>query len=103
MDLFEHAERYPNAPGYRHTDTSKAAARSVAPSTILLRDKVLACLREHFFMTADECAVHLNIDKLSIRPRFTELRELGEISDTGDRRANDSGRKAIVWTFVRRN
>ena len=34
---------------------------------------------------------------LAIRPRFSELRALGQITDTGARRINDSGRSAIVW------
>ena len=50
-------------------------------------------------MTADEAALFLSIDKLSIRPRFSELNRTGEIVDTGERRANDSGKKAIVWSI----
>lgn len=48
-------------------------------------------------LTTDECASLLEESVLSIRPRFSELRALGQITDTGDRRLNDSGRRAIVW------
>jgi len=33
----------------------------------------------------------------AVQPRFSELRALGSIVDTGERRQNDSGRNAIVW------
>jgi predicted HTH transcriptional regulator len=103
MDLFEHAAQYPNAAGYRDTDTSKAAASSINPDINLLRGKVLECLRHFKHLTADECAGFLDIDKLSIRPRFTELKEQGLVVDTGERRKNKSGRKAIVWRLTSRN
>lgn len=49
-------------------------------------------------MTTDECADRLGIDKLSIRPRFSELAALSKIADTGERHVNpSSGKRAIVW------
>jgi predicted ArsR family transcriptional regulator len=103
MDLFEHAERYPQAPGYRQTDTSKAAADSMKPTSALLQGCVVAALTRHGPMTADECAIALNLDKLSVRPRLTELKEAGRVEDTGTRRRNESGRSAIVWRLARSN
>jgi predicted ArsR family transcriptional regulator len=103
MDLFEHAERYPNAPGYRQTDTSKAAADSMKPTSNLLQRKVLSLLTPALCLTADEAADLMGEDKLSIRPRFTELKALGKIEDTGLRRRNESGRSAIVWRLARSN
>jgi predicted ArsR family transcriptional regulator len=110
VDLFEHARlmgtrfdrgaNYPQSPGYRQTDTSKAAAESMKPSKAILRAAVLNLLYPALCVTADEAADILGIDKLSIRPRFSELREEGLIVDTGDRRRNDSGRKAIVWRLA---
>jgi hypothetical protein len=48
-------------------------------------------------MTADECAAQLEVDKLSIRPRFSELATMGRITDSGERHKNASGKRAIVW------
>ena len=96
-DLFS----YPHQPGHKRSDTSKAAADDIAPSAGTLRAKVLAVL--HFRpggMTADDCADLLGIDKLSIRPRMSELRELGQVRDSGRRSPNASGKKAIVWVLV---
>ena len=47
--------------------------------------------------TADEVAKDLNLSVLSVRPRVSELKRLGEIKQTGGRRKNDSGMTATVW------
>lgn len=94
-DLFTYAERYPQTPGWRPTDTSRAAAEQIDAGT--LRAKVLQTIRAFGPLTADECAQRLCLSILSIRPRCTELRALGRLRDTGQRRANASGRHAIVW------
>lgn len=65
-----------------------------------LRERVFRALVERGSMTADECADHLGQSILSIRPRFTELSRLGIIADTGERRANRSGRMAVVWEAI---
>lgn len=88
-------QRYPEVPGFKAEGTSKAAAASVDASE--LRLCVRLALRQEGPMTADECARVLGKSVLSIRPRFSELKAQGVIVDTGERRANDSGRKAIVW------
>lgn len=93
-DLFA---TYPDAPGYSEPDTSRAAAESMADSAPRLRERVLAALRRNGPMTPDEAADGLSCSVLSIRPRFTELSHAGLIEDTGERRANDSGRAAKVW------
>jgi predicted ArsR family transcriptional regulator len=67
--------------------------RESAPT---LRAKALEVLRSEA-MTADEIAGRLNRSVLAIRPRVTELFKMGKIEDTGQRRANASGRRAVVW------
>lgn len=89
-------DRYPYFPGARKTDTSQEAARDIAPKADFLREKVLIALKLRP-MSADDCAAELGEDKLSIRPRFSELSKLGRIEDTGRRTLNKSGKKAIVW------
>ena len=98
-DLFD-PTRYPSVPGSaRGVDTSIAAAESVQPRAAYLREKCRAYVKRWGMTgcTADECALNLHESVLSIRPRFTEMRRLNWIEDTGERRKNDSGRNAIVW------
>ena len=95
--------RYPNVPAVGKTDTSRAAAEQLtAPRT--LRHRVLKAVvncanwsKCDNGITADQIAFVLGEDILSVRPRVTELNRLGLIRDTGLRRPNRSGRKAIVW------
>jgi hypothetical protein len=92
---FIEAERYPDAAGWKEPTTSQAAAASVDASH--LRAVVRECLAMHGALTADECAARLGLSVLTIRPRFSELRAKGEITDTGIRHFNRSGKRAIVW------
>jgi hypothetical protein len=48
-------------------------------------------------LTADEIAKDLNLSVLSVCPRVSELKRLGEIQQTGARRKNESGMTATVW------
>jgi len=48
-------------------------------------------------LTADEIAKDLNLSVLSVCPRVSELKRLGEIQQTGARRKNESGTTATVW------
>lgn len=95
MNLFEFAETYPNAAGYKREGTSQAAAQTIDAST--LRGQVLALLRRKGPLTADQCASELRLSPFSIRPRLTELQRAGKAEDSGLRRPNNSGRNAIVW------
>jgi hypothetical protein len=98
-DLLDYcAPRYPHSPGFRDQDTSLKAAEATLPRAQLLRDRVLVQLRRGNF-TADECAARMGESILSVRPRFTELKKLGLIRDTGDRRSNESGQTAKVWAI----
>jgi len=92
QSLFE----YPTYPGSRRTDTSRQAAEAIAPQAATLRQMCVGELRKQR-LTADECANILGVDKLAIRPRFSELLKLDVITDSGERRLNASQKKAIVW------
>ena len=93
-DLFS----YPQSAGWKRRETSRQAAEHVPAS--ILRAKVLAEFERQNYMTADECADSLGIDKLSIRPRVSELSNMGKVMDAGFRRQNASGKSAIVWRLV---
>lgn len=96
-DLFDYRS-YPETPGYRPTDTSYAAAQSVDASK--LQKLVVGALAQYGPMSADECAGKLGCNILSIRPRLTELKRLGRVIDTGERRKNSSGRRAAVFALA---
>ena len=102
MDLFDRLNdaaegSYPDHPGWKGRETAKAAADEVAPKAPLLRERCLEALRTAGCLTADECAARLDVDRLSVRPRFSELAATGKIIDTGERRLNASGKRAVVW------
>lgn len=93
--------RYPEVPGNRPTapETSQAAAVAIKPDARSLRDAVLRVLRTGDY-TADETADALGCCVLAIRPRFSELRALARIEDTGIRRKNSTGKFACVWRLA---
>lgn len=85
-------------------DTRAAAYDAIKPASNVIRAKVLRYLTKLHSaggkgMTADECADALGMDRLTVRPRFTELKAAGLIRDTGVRRKNASGKAAKVWTL----
>jgi len=90
--------RYPHAAGWKEPTTSQEAAETIDAKTV--RQAVRRCLATYGAMTADECATRLTLSILTIRPRFSELRALGEVDDTGQRHANRSGKRAIVWALT---
>lgn len=50
--------------------------------------------------TSEELATLMREDYASVQPRTSELHEDLQIFDTGLRRKNESGKKAIVWAMV---
>jgi DNA-directed RNA polymerase specialized sigma24 family protein len=102
-DLFGNPEpvEYPDAPGHRGVETSIEAAESVAPMIGRLQKMTFDAItsRGAFGLTADEAAEVLGMDRWSIQPRVSELRKKGLIADSGLRRRNTTGKRAIVWTL----
>lgn len=98
------AEAYPNQPGYKTLDpeTSKSAAESLGDRARLIREQVLQVLTVFPDVTPDEAASFLKLDKLAVRPRFSELAASGRIEDSGQRRKNSSGKNAAAWRLVRK-
>jgi predicted ArsR family transcriptional regulator len=83
--------------GYHNTDTSYDAALSISPSAASYEAKCLEAMKAHGDLTPDEAAVILGVSVLTVRPRFTALRQAGRIADSGQRRPNANNRKTIVW------
>lgn len=89
---------YPTQDNHRGVDTSMEAAEAVAPVANRLRAVVHATLYHHpAGLTVDETCAVAGFARYSLQPRFTELRKMGMIRDTGERRFNVSGSRAIVW------
>ena len=90
---------YPDAPGHRRVETSMAASDALLPNLGRLQRMAEAAIRDagQNGLTADELAARLSMDRWSIQPRTSELRRKGLIRDSGQRRANATGKQAIVW------
>ena len=93
-DLFDSI--YPDHPGFKARQTSIDAAQQVSEKAPTLREQVFRILQDRP-MTADAVAATLGKSILSIRPRLSELAANNLIQDSGKRRANASGKMAIVW------
>jgi hypothetical protein len=94
--------RYPDAPGHRGVDTSIEAAEAIAPDLGRLQQLAAKAIKAagERGLTADELAARLGQARWSIQPRTTELRHKGVIVDSGLRRENVTGKRAIVWVAV---
>jgi len=93
-----HDAIYPEAPGHRYVDTSMAAADLIAPHCNRLQRKVLHGFREVGLVgaTVDEMCKHLGENRYTVQPRCTELKMMGLLVDSGQRRKNASGATARV-------
>jgi predicted ArsR family transcriptional regulator len=92
---------YPDAPGFKISGPSEQAAETMGSTANKMRAAVLAQIAQYSSgATADEIAKDLNLSVLSVRPRVSELKRLGEIKQTGGRRKNESGMTATVWQIA---
>ncbi len=90
---------YPNSPGHRCVETSIEAAHAIETATGRLQRMALRAIRDAGArgLTADELAETLNLTRWTIQPRTTELRRKHLVIDSGLRRLNVTGKRAIVW------
>lgn len=95
------ADAYPFIPGHRGADTSIAAAEAITPVTATLQKLAYAAIANAGpqGITTNELAQRLGFDRSSIQPRTSELRRQQRIVDSGLRRRNANGKRAIVWTL----
>ncbi len=92
---------YHTEQNHRSVDTSVEAAALAANNASRLRRLVLETLCEHpENLTVDQTCAIARHARYSLQPRFTELRKMGLIRDTGERRHNVSGARARVWRAV---
>lgn len=97
-----HDPIYPEAPGHRFVDTSMEAAEIIAPHCNRLQRKVLQGYREAgaYGATVDEMCERLRENRYTIQPRCTELKLMGLLADSGQRRKNQSGASARVLVLA---
>lgn len=99
LDLFD----VPRTEGPFHargSETSREAAERVQLTLAARQDAVLAALRFLGPSTAEEIADHLGWDRWVTQPRLSELKLLGRVRKTTERRKNRSGRSATVWSIA---
>lgn len=94
---------YPIEPGAKERGgTSEEAAQAIGGrKSAVLRELAFRVLEKFGPMTADEVAARCAMSVLSIRPRISELGDMGRIRKTNERRRNASGQSAAVWEAVR--
>ena len=88
---------YPGHPGSKGSSgTSKEAAEAITPMVAHLRKVALAMLDQLGEATPLECCEFAGLPRETLEPRFSELRAIGLIEPTAERRRNPSGRSAAV-------
>ncbi len=108
-DLFGHSPqsghgdlaKFPDVAGFKgEAETGREAAAAMSPHLGRLQklvfDMVLA--QREAGLTPEEAVQLSRIERVSIQPRFSELKAKGKIVDSGQRRLNPSSHKrAVVW------
>ncbi len=98
------SDRYPDIPGAKGEgitrETSEAAADAIAPSVKMLQSVAMRSLALLGSATVLECVAITPYPRESLQPRFSELRAMGLVEPTGDRRRNPSGKSAAVLTLT---
>ncbi len=88
---------YPDSPGAKGPDgTSQAAAAAIQPSVTRLRRLALRTLGQLGAATVLEAVPIAGVSREALQPRFSELRAMGLVEATGERRRNPSGKFAAV-------
>ena len=95
----------PSTPYIKRSETSRAAAVAIGGASKIMRERVLAFLAGcgPVGATDQELASGLEMLSDSCRARRCELRDRGEILDSGRRRPSPSGRASTVWIAAARH
>lgn len=95
------ADSYPDTPGAKGPDgTSQDAAEAIAPCVSHLRHVAMRALDRLGEATVLEAVAIADVTRESLQPRFSELRAMGLVKPTGERRRNPSGKSAAVLTLT---
>lgn len=88
-------------PSQAHSDTSRAAARSIKGKSAAQRAEILAHLSVNGPASDEQLQRELGMAQNSERPRRVELERAGLIRDSGRRATAESGRRVVLWEVVR--
>lgn len=92
---------YPVLPGSKGRDgTSQEAAEAIQPRLANLRRKAMEAIAALGSATVLEAITAAGGTRESLQPRFSELRNLGLVKPTGERRRNPSGKWAAVLALT---
>ncbi|MDP1598992.1 hypothetical protein [Phenylobacterium sp.] len=92
LDIFT----YPESPGFKARETSRAAAAAMAPQAKSLRARVFDEIKKAPG-TPEQIAHRLKEPLMNVRPRCSELAAKGLIMDSEARGTAMGGRRAIIW------
>jgi predicted ArsR family transcriptional regulator len=81
-------------------DTSHDAAESAESISKRHKAIVYAALKMHGPLTSEEIAAKTRLEHAQTWRRVSDLRNDGEVIDSGERRPNKSGRQAAVWKLA---
>ena len=86
-----------NGVGYQNTDTSENAAKTV--NALPIRNQILKLMRylPYAKFSTTNIATILMKPYCSVQPRLSELRNNGDIVDSGLRAETKYGKPEIVW------
>lgn len=79
-------------------DFSKANLADIQKRVTKLRLAVYEALLKHGPCTTRELATAMERDLLTVRPRVTELLELGLVALVGDERTHEGTYRALTWS-----
>jgi hypothetical protein len=82
-------------------DTERMAAEFIAPKVTGLRLKALQSLAAApSGLTGSQVADKMNAWLYSVKPRLTELQNMGLAEDSGERQLNERNRPEVVWQIT---
>ena len=82
-------------------DTERMAAEFIAPKVTGLRLKTLQSLAAApSGLTGSQVADKMNAWIYSVKPRLTELQNMGLVQDSGERQPNERNRPEVVWQIT---
>lgn len=84
-------------PRQRHSETSVAAAESVAAYVPMLEQKVLSYIHRSNGCSDEHGALGTGLRENTYRPRRIWLTDNGYVKDSGRKTKGTSGRLATVW------
>jgi len=86
--------------GYQHQETSLKAAEEITHKAPTIREQVYDAVKEKGLASPEQVAEIINRPDCSVKPRFTELKNLGLIEDSGKRCKTRYNKTAILWQIT---